>query len=47
MFIAKFDVWRSAAMDNGSALVEVKKCIPPPLPLFTKNSENIDPRGET
>lgn len=31
-------------MDNGT-LVEVKKCIAP-LPLFTKTSENIDPRGE-
>lgn len=28
MFIAKFDVRRSAAMDSGSALVELKACIP-------------------
>ena len=46
MFIAKFDVQRSAAMDNGGALVEVKKCISPSLHLFTENAENIDPREE-
>lgn len=33
-------------MDNGSALVEVKKCISPSFHLFNKNSEDMDPREE-
>lgn len=38
MFITKFNVQKSAATDNASALVELKKCILP-LHLFTKQSE--------
>lgn len=41
MLTDKFSIQRSAAMDSGSVLVEVKSYIPASLYLFTENSEML------